>query len=80
MSKPTTPEVGRTVTRMQLSGRDIIRLVVAVRKNFKATKDTRVLFHVPGGGDWSNTTIEIDRECPITVTSGSDLDAVRRRR
>jgi len=57
-------------TRIQLTGKDIIRLLVAA-KRIKATKETVVNFHVPTGGDWSGSIIEIDSEHPIIVSAKS---------
>ena len=28
----------------------------------------KVSFQVPGGGDWSNETLEVDEDCPICIT------------
>lgn len=30
--------------------------------------DATVTVSVPGGGDWSHATLDIDSRCPITVT------------
>lgn len=38
-----------------------------IRAAFGLPKDARVYFVVPGGGDWSNTDIDIDRNHPICV-------------
>jgi len=55
-------------TRIQITGRDILRLVSG---KVKVTKETRVFFSVPGGGDYSGMDIEIDIDNPITVSSKS---------
>lgn len=55
-------------TRTVLTGRDILRMCRAL-KLVHVTKDTQVLFTVPGGADWSGMTIEIDKDNPIVVTS-----------
>lgn len=57
-------------TRIQLTGKDIIRLLVAANK-IKATKETTVTIDIPSGGDYSGMTLDIDKDCPITVSSKS---------
>ena len=59
------PEVKRTVTTttkmtIKLTAQDILKLL-------GYDKGT-VEFHVPGGGDWSNESIEIDSDNPLVVT------------
>jgi len=44
-----------------LSGEDITELL-------GVPEDASVSFDVPGGGDWSNMTIGIDCDLPITVS------------
>ena len=46
-------------------------MVLTKTGKIKASKETLVTFTVPGGGDWSNTTIKIDKEHPITISSKS---------
>jgi hypothetical protein len=38
-----------------------------IRQAFGLPKDCRVYFHVPGGGDWSNTDIDIAIKHPLHV-------------
>lgn len=57
-------------TRIQLTGNDIKRLLKAQNK-VKITKETNVTITIPTGGDYSGMTLEIDRDCPITVSSKS---------
>lgn len=39
-----------------------------LRKAFKIPDCASVTVRVPGGGDWSNTDLDIDRDTSITVT------------
>ena len=59
---------------LQLNGRDIID---CVRQELKAQgghniadlpDNAEVTFYVPGGGDWSNTSIDITDEYPIRIS------------
>lgn len=59
---------------IQLTREDII---TAVKQEMKASGNSQMLnipdsaeveFYVPGGADWSNTSIEIDDENPVIVT------------
>lgn len=50
-----------TTTRCVLNAEDII-------KKFNFPKDAEVFVSVPGGGDWSNTTLMIGRDSDIVVT------------
>ncbi len=68
MNPPTPTTVTsstRKVTTYTLDGRDILQMLF---KTLPPDSEAEVTFRVPGGGDWSNSTIEIDAECPITVT------------
>jgi hypothetical protein len=57
-------------TRIQLTGRDIMNMLAAANR-IKITKETKVFFTVPTGGDYSGITLEIDKDNPITVSSKS---------
>lgn len=52
---------------VELTNADIVELI---EKRLDLTIENRaqVFVRVPGGGDWSNTALEIDEECPIVVT------------
>lgn len=57
-----------TVTRIKL---EITRwdLLNMVRKaGHVIPDDALVEFYVPGGGDWSNTAIDIDESNPISIS------------
>lgn len=56
-----------TQWRMQLTGRDIVRLLK--KQGYHFPKDTQVMVTVPRGGDYSGQTLEIDKEMPITVSA-----------
>jgi hypothetical protein len=57
--------VSKTVTTViteRLTGKDIAELYCARNGIDPSTVSSKVLFDVPGGGDWSNTTINLDDE------------------
>lgn len=56
--------------RIQLTGKDIMRLLAAANK-IKITKDTRVFINIPTGDDYSGMELDIDKEVPIIVSSKS---------
>ena len=61
------------VHKVLLSGDELIDLIGGgqLMDNFGARitipETAEVSFRVPGGGDWSNTTIEVDVDCPICI-------------
>lgn len=40
-----------------------------IRKALKLPADCKIFVRVPGGGDWSNTDLEISAETPLQATS-----------
>lgn len=56
--------------RITLTGRDIMQMCAASGR-VKITKGTRVFINIPTGGDYSGVQLDIDKECPIIVTSKS---------
>lgn len=42
--------------------RDMLR-----QRGFSVPANARIYFSVPGGGDWSNTDIDIDKDNPISI-------------
>jgi hypothetical protein len=66
-------------TRIVLTGNDIIRLLKQAGI-VKILKDTKVIFNVPTGGDYSGVALEIDKECPIVVSGKSyDLAHIKKK-
>jgi hypothetical protein len=55
-------------TRIILTGKDILRLLSASNR-VKITKETEVFINIPTGGDYSGMRLDIDKECPIIVSS-----------
>jgi len=55
-----------TTKRLELDG-DVIRGLLASR-GVDVPRDARITVTVPGGGDWSNTDLEVDARCPVVVT------------
>lgn len=50
---------------LQLTSKDIVGLLQ--RAGYCVPDSATVVFDVPGGADWSNTTIDISAEHPIGV-------------
>lgn len=63
-------------TEIKLSGQDIIDLLrVSKPELFGDITTAKVTFRVPGGGDYSNMTLDIEESDPIHVR----IDTVRNR-
>jgi hypothetical protein len=45
----------------------IIGLLKAAGVTIPDNAEVQVFFRVPGGGDWSNTDIDLDEDYPLTV-------------
>jgi hypothetical protein len=60
----------RVVTTKSHELRISNELILALLRNAGARvpSDAEVHFHVPGGGNWSNTSIEVSDEDPVHVT------------
>lgn len=67
MLKPKITSHTRTTRRheMSLSRESLIKALQVC--GVEVPKDASVTFTVPGGGDWSNCTIDVDREHPINI-------------
>ena len=50
--------------RIELSRQDILGFL----KDFSIPRDAGVYVQVPGGGDWSNESLDIGDNCPVIVT------------
>lgn len=59
--KPDWEAFGRASYEREISAEEI-------REAFSLPKNARIKFHVPGGGDWSNTDIDISAKDPIIAT------------
>lgn len=52
---------------IKLTGADILKLIAAAGlHDGDIPKSAEVMFHVPGGADWSNCSLEVD-DYPITI-------------
>jgi len=51
---------------LELTAEDIITLFR--KAGCDIPRGAKVEFKVPGGGDWSNTLIEVDNNSPVIVT------------
>lgn len=52
--------------KIVLDGRELVEILRHAGYT-QVPINAQVTFTVPGGGDWSNTNIDIDRQCPILV-------------
>jgi hypothetical protein len=65
-SQLMTPRVSREV----LVETRLTQTITAadIRKAFRLPKNAEITFAIPGGGDWSNTTVDIDAfDLPLTA-------------
>lgn len=53
--------------KITLSGKDIRELIKAQTSAFNIPTDADICVYIPGGGDWSNTTLDIDEDHPIVI-------------
>ena len=67
---PTVRVRTTTITERvyDLTGADIIDLLIEAGVLTEAQRGSDVTFRVPGGGDWSNSTIDVDAATPVTIT------------
>lgn len=68
-----TPRItteSRTTRAYTFSGDEILAALWETGRlgNHQTGEQVLIEFHVPGGGDWSNSRIEIDPDHPIHVT------------
>jgi hypothetical protein len=65
LNATTTQQIETNIT---ITGRDILELLKSkYPEHFRTSYKSKVFFSVPGGGDWSNTDIDIDSKCPIHI-------------
>lgn len=65
--KTTKHRTTETTVTVELTGKDIIALLRRTRRIARFPKNTRVLVDVPGGGDWSNTELDIGTDANVKV-------------
>jgi len=53
--------------RIELTGSDIAQMLKKHPRFFGIPDDVTISFHVPGGGNWSNTSIDIDDGNPVYI-------------
>lgn len=46
---------------------ELLLLEVLREKGYEIPPNAEVYVQVPGGGDWSNTSLDVDKECPVFV-------------
>ena len=68
LKETTTKEV-----ILEINAKDIINLLI-LSGQITGSDKVDVYFRVPGGGDWSNTSIEISNEYPITVRAKKTVE------
>ena len=66
----STQSIKKVTHTLKLSAFDIIELLNGRRDHIlpEVPADATVVFAVPGGGDYSNTNVEVDFNAPIVVT------------
>jgi hypothetical protein len=56
---------------MKVTGKEIIELLNQEYKargvSYRVPDNAEVIFHVPGGADWSHTDFDIDASTPVTL-------------
>lgn len=57
--------VNHTLT---LTGKDIIEMLQTYSADVAPSKDVKIIFRVPGGGDWSGQDIDIMNDSGIILT------------
>ena len=58
---PTKTTITKTTTKhVTMSAADII-------KALRLPKDAKVFVNIPGGGDWSNCELELDKSTPLNI-------------
>jgi len=68
LTKSITTTTKKSIT-IKLTAEDIISLLASDGALPPDAYDcTEVSFDVPGGGDYSNMRLDIDRDCPVTAT------------
>ena len=52
--------------RIEIDGEAFVKALQ--RTGLEIPLGAAIFVQVPGGGDWSNTSLDIDEDCPIIVT------------
>lgn len=63
-------EVTVNVTSTKTTKKELVLtgdLIVSLLAPLGVPQDARVVFDVPGGGDWSNTSLDVDEDNPVYV-------------
>jgi len=55
-----------TTRRVELGDVQILELLAS--RSIYVPKDATITVTVPGGGDWSNTDLDINDRCPVVVS------------
>lgn len=66
ISNKSSTVVHTTKGSIELNAADVVELLRA-RADIPAAATMRVYFAVPGGGDWSNTDIDVDDRNPLRL-------------
>ena len=66
--KKVSETTSKTTSVYHLTGADIISMLKETGRIPEDADITKVEFRVPGGGDYSNMTLDIDEDAPIVVT------------
>ncbi len=60
----TMQETIRRTYKLRLSREQILD---ALREKYDIPDNAGMFVHVPGGGDWSNTDLDIEQQTPLVV-------------
>ena len=62
-----TEQIKSRVT-LSLTADDVVNLLIEKGYLKDSHGNEKVVFHVPGGGDWSHMDVDIDQDNPICVS------------
>lgn len=64
-TKTTIVTQTATTCTLELTGKLLVELLINYGHHVPPNAEVYVC--VPGGGDWSNTSLDVDAECPVKV-------------
>jgi hypothetical protein len=64
--KIKTQVTTRRAHRVEITRKDLVEFMKKL--GYDLPRDASIYVNVPGGGDWSNTSLDIDKETPVVVT------------
>lgn len=64
----STTRTIKTNNTLQVTNTDLIAALNRANPDLKIPDGARVYVSIPGGGDYSSMNLDIDGDCPITVS------------